>query len=420
MQPGTASRLSNDLMLAMRAYLNEGGKLFYTGKYAGLPYAESYDFDPVANEPCGNDDEVNERCVPLSNDFLQYYLGAFDYTSPGGTIFDDAGNPTGLYDIEIDETVPTFSVPAWTFGTDSANNQDHSALLQLTSAVMPADEFPQFASTIAGHFTGGVLLPYSGDYLLDSDQANGSYKRLTRTIDLTDATEAKLSFRTSYETEVAWDYFFVEAHTVGNDNWTTLPDQNGNTSTETGRSCLSGWNEIHPFVDRYQTYIPGTDDTPATCTPIGTTGEWNAVSGTSTGWEEWVIDLSDYAGSEITISLTYASDSGVQRSGVLLDDVIISTGAETSFEDALGGWEVTGPPEGSPGNANDFTRVSRDEINEEIGAIITTEDTIYFGFGFEGIDTAEQRTTVMFEAMEHLLEEGPNLARLYYLPIVGR
>ncbi|MEM8531203.1 MAG: hypothetical protein AAGF95_10200, partial [Chloroflexota bacterium] len=339
--------------------------------------------------------------------------------SPGGTIFDDEGNPTGLHDVEINQTIPTFTAPEWTFGTEGANNQDHSALLEVTSAILPADEFPQFDSTIAGRFTGGVLLPYDGNYLLASDQANLSYKRLTRTIDLTDATEATLSFRASYETEVDWDYFFVEAHTVDTDDWTTLPDQNGNTSTETGRSCLSGWNEIHPFIDRYQTYTPATDDTPATCTPTGTTGEWNAVSGESDGWEEWVIDLSDYAGSEVEVSLAYASDSAVQRRGILLDDITISTGAETSFEDGLGGWEVAGPPEDSPENANNFTRVSRESIGEDIGAIITTEDTVYFGFGFEGIDTEEQRTTVMRETMAHLLGEELDLTRRYFLPIVG-
>ena len=35
----TASRLANDEMLAVRAFLNEGGRLLYTGKYAGLQYA---------------------------------------------------------------------------------------------------------------------------------------------------------------------------------------------------------------------------------------------------------------------------------------------------------------------------------------------------------------------------------------------
>ena len=36
----------------MRSYMNEGGKLLYTGKYAGFQYQDAYLFDPVANEPC--------------------------------------------------------------------------------------------------------------------------------------------------------------------------------------------------------------------------------------------------------------------------------------------------------------------------------------------------------------------------------
>ena len=41
----------------------------------------------------------------------------------------------------------------------------------------------------------------------------------------------------SYDTEPDFDYVFVEAHTVGQDDWTTLPDANGNTSQDTGVGC---------------------------------------------------------------------------------------------------------------------------------------------------------------------------------------
>ena len=53
---------------------------------------------------------------------------------------------------------------------------------------------------------------------------------MTRTVDLTGHTSGTLKFATSYDTEPDYDYMFVEAHTVGQDNWTTLPDENGNTS----------------------------------------------------------------------------------------------------------------------------------------------------------------------------------------------
>ena len=41
----------------------------------------------------------------------------------------------------------------------------------------------------------------------------------------------------SYDTEAGFDYVFVEAHTVGQDDWTTLPDKNGNTSNDTGAAA---------------------------------------------------------------------------------------------------------------------------------------------------------------------------------------
>ena len=41
---------------------------------------------------------------------------------------------------------------------------------------------------------------------------------------------AGLSFWVKRDTEPNWDFFFVEAHTVGVDDWTTLPDVNGHSS----------------------------------------------------------------------------------------------------------------------------------------------------------------------------------------------
>ena len=98
--------------------------------------------------------------------------------------------------------------------------------------------------------------------------------------------------------------------------WTTLPDVNGHTGTDTGESCPEGWNELHPFLDHYQ----GAD-----CSPTGTTGSWNAATGTSAGSEEWVVDLSAYAGKQVELSISYVSDWATQGLGVFLDDVSIST-----------------------------------------------------------------------------------------------
>ena len=383
-------RLANDEILAIRAYLNEGGRLFRTGKNAGLGEAFGYEFNLQTNAPCDPDDP-GDGCQPLQNDFLQYYLGAYLYNDDAGTM------PNGrLFDVVgVDDP---FDSLAWGFGGPSANNQDHSASFIATSGILPASEYPLFTSWPSAKYVrpGGPFDPHTGSFYMYSNIADVSYKRLTKTINVP-AGGGDLSFWVSHDTEPAWDHVFVEAHTVGQDDWTTLPDQNGHTSTSTGDSCPEGWRALHPFLDHYQTL--NADNT---CSPTGTTGSWNAASGSSGGWGQWSVDLSAYAGTQVEVSIAYVSDWSIQGLGTFVDDIVVSTGdGTTSFETGMDGWTVTGPPAGSPPNSNDFTRTNAGGFPE--GAAITTEDTIYFGFGFEGIATPAARNAVMDAAMDHLL-----------------
>ncbi|HKG10355.1 MAG TPA: hypothetical protein VKB07_07280, partial [Gaiellaceae bacterium] len=188
----------------------------------------------------------------------------------------------------------------------------------------------------------------------------------------------------------------------GQDDWTTLPDANGHTSQSTGpndpdlASCPAGWRELHPWLDHYQTF-----DGTGACTPTGTTGAWNAASGRSAGWEQWSIDLGAYAGKQVEISIAYASDWSVQGLGAFVDDVTLSTGETTSFETSLDGWAATGPPPGSSPNSNNWTRATAAGFPE--GAVVATPDTLYMGFGVEGIATPEARSTVLRRSLEYLL-----------------
>ena len=103
---------------------------------------------------------------------------------------------------------------------------------------------------------------------------------------------ATMSFWTSYNLELDFDYMIVEAHTVGQDDWTTLPDLNGHTSSDLSndQSCPGGWsnpndaaNVLHPFLTHYQTFDPAT----GTCSPDGNARvEWNAANGSSSGWQQ--------------------------------------------------------------------------------------------------------------------------------------
>ena len=234
----------------------------------------------------------------------------------------------------------------------------------------PADSFPQFDSWPAAEYLSGLAGPFdphTGQSFMWSDRADEAYKRLTRTITVP-AGGATMSFWTSFNIEQDFDYLIVEAHTVGQDDWTTLPDQNGHTISDlsSDQSCTGGWsnpddaaNVLHPFLTHYQTFDPAT----GTCTPTGTTGEWNAANGSSSGWQQFQVDLSAYAGSQVEISITSVSDWGFQQfPGVFIDDIDVSTGeGSTSFEDdgdQMDGWTVPGAPQDAEGiegpNRNDW------------------------------------------------------------------
>ena len=171
---------------------------------------------------------------------------------------------------------------------------------------------------------------------------------------------------------------------------------------------LVGWhtdpnNEIHPFLAHYQTWN-GAD---AACDPVGTTGVWNAASGRSTGWEDWSVDLSQYAGSQVEVSISYVSDWGVQGIGVFLDDITVSSEVGTVVRDRarrLDGGRSRTRQRRQPHRLARFTDVGFEE-----GAVTTMTPTdaafrtIYFGFGFEGITSADQRSAVMGSAINFLL-----------------
>jgi hypothetical protein len=401
---GNADRLAMDEILEFRAYMNEGGRVLYTGDMAGEQYTGNVGtqlYDPQGTSTCsplpaGQDPR---RCLRLRgsgdgiNDVLQYYFGG--YVAILGDGLDDAGTPFDLVG-----TDDPFDGLAWTLnGGDSAANQHDTSSFVATSGVLPTAGFPQFESWPSAGWDrpGGPFDPHTGSQYVYSQIADVSYKRLTREIAVPATGNQNLSFWTSYDTEAEWDHVFVEARTPGGDDWTTLPDVNGHTTTATGQSCAAGWTTLHPQLNHYVTY-DGT-----ACTGTGTTGSWNAASGNSAGWQQWSVNLSAWAGQNVEVSISYASDWATQNLGVFVDDVTLPDGTSTSFETGLDGWAITGPPEGSGPNANNFIRT--DASGFPVGASITTPGSILMGFGLEGVSTAEEREAVMGRAMDQLL--GP-------------
>jgi hypothetical protein len=422
---GNASRLAMQELLEVRDFANDGGRVLYTGQRAGQQYTTGLGtqlYDPFENRQCRADPTVQARCLALSGsgdsqgDPIEYLFGAA-ITTPFGGSDPNTGDP---FDVAgIDDPLAGLS---WGFnGADSAQNQASNSSFIATGDFLkvtdPADSFPQFESWPAAEYESGLsgpFDPHTGQFFMWSDRADEAYKRLTRTITVP-VGGATLSFWTSYNLELNFDYMVVEAHTVGQDNWTTLPDLNGHTSSDLSgdMSCTGGWsnpgdaaNVLHPFLTHYQTFDPATGQ----CSPTGSTGTWNAANGSSSGWQQWAVSLAPFAGQQVEVSITSLSDWGFQQfPGVFIDDIAVSTGeGSTSFEDdgdPTDGWTVPGAPQDAQGiegpNRNDWIRRAGLGIKE--GAVVATGDTVYMGFGLEGITGALTRTEVMGRAIDYLL-----------------
>jgi len=407
---GNADRLALDEILEFRSYMNEGGKVMLAGDSAGQQYAQAAVgnqlYDPKGQVACNPPPAGIDprRCLPLWGSFgggdqvqdvLQYYLGAYlpvaNDGHAGGTAFGSTGVDDPFTGLSWGLNDPVFA----------GNNFRRSSFLT-TSGVLPTDQFKQFDSWPAARYAkpGGPFDPHTGTQYVYSQIADVSYKRLTREVAVP-AAGGSMTFWTSYDTEADWDHLFVEARTPGGNDWTTLPDANGNTTQATGESCKQensgGWRTLHPHLDHYQTQTGAS-----TCAPTGTTGAWNAASGNSGGWQEWSINLSAYAGKTVEISIAYASDWATQGIGVFLDDITLPDGTSTSFEAGLDGWAIAGPPEGTASNVNNFIRT--DASGFPVGNAIATPHSLLLGFGLEGVSTAAERNAVMGRALDHLLQ----------------
>jgi hypothetical protein len=420
-----AATLANSEILQVRSYLNEGGHLLYTGRHAGWQYANAFSYNPVSTPPFCDGTIPNStgvECLLLSDDFQQYYLGAYSFIEDGGTCTAASPNP----DCVVGEPAPIdgigpFGGTSWTLnGGTSADNHHPNPIrgttqsFLTTSSLQPQPEFTSSAVATWNTGVSGAFEPHLGSGYVYSDRANISYKRLVATLDVPAAPgDQTLDFWTSYDTERYWDYVFVEARTPDGSDWVTLPDLNGHTSNSTGldmdnSSCAAGWADpsspdvIHPHIFLYQGAECSGDDFEADA--------WNAASGRSAGWEHWDVDLSNWAGGDVELSISYVSDWEVQGVGAFVDD-IDAPGAlgDAGFEAGLGpDWTVQDGVEfGSAPNANNWYQTGSVGFQEGAAVTMAPTDgaafvTLYFGFGFEGITEAGERNAVMGQAMAYL------------------
>lgn len=364
-----AARPGNATQLELRAFLNEGGKLIEAGESAG--------------------GSVDLGGGTLSNDFSQYYLGAYTRTSlPNAGAFAGSGKLGGV---------------TGTLGDAPGNPLNAAGSFSVTSDALPLETFPQFESAGAGQYPGTVnpFGPYAGTSMAAVTHSDYAWNRLTRTIDLTSVSAAdKPALRTQllWDTEDGYDHAVLEARTAGADDWTTLPEAGGATSTAVPAECGAGYLlQAHPALKRYLTL--GDEG----CTPTGTSGSWNSFTGASDGWQQVEFDLSAYAGKTVEVSIGYITDPGSGGRGVLADNASVviggTAGQAEGFETSLGAWSTPGPPAGSPAVIKDWGLSG--ELFTTYGAV-TTGDTVLLGFGLEHVTAAADRTALVGRALAAL------------------
>jgi hypothetical protein len=158
--PETVSRLADEEMLALRDYLNEGGRLLYMGRDAGRPYTEGAGYEPVADGPCvpnllasvgltpvGGDEAnagVAGACVALSAEFFQYWLGAYENAPAGGT-----GNDSGI--APVDGVRAPFNGLGWAFAAAGVAAGRNAAAFTATAELLgPA--YPDLSGSTAARY----------------------------------------------------------------------------------------------------------------------------------------------------------------------------------------------------------------------------------------------------------------------------
>ena len=85
--PGVADLEAHRTIISVRDFVNEGGRVALQGVHAGRQYdLVEYPQEGFGPEQCDGDLQTTEegKCQPLSNDFVQYYLGAYLRSDAGG------------------------------------------------------------------------------------------------------------------------------------------------------------------------------------------------------------------------------------------------------------------------------------------------------------------------------------------------
>ncbi|WP_420492923.1 immune inhibitor A domain-containing protein [Kitasatospora camelliae] len=193
--------------------------------------------------------------------------------------------------------------------------------------------------------TTEINTPFAGGNEWWSGSADDLNVTMTRDLDLTGKTSAKLTAKAWYDLETDYDYAYAEVSTDGGANWTALA---------------------------------GTFN--------GTALPDNAINGTSGGnWGDLAFPLDAYAGKAIKVRFHNTTDGGVHMKGLALDEIAITADGATVFTDGAesgdNGWTATGFSRISGKFSKDYDQKYLVE-NRQYVSYDTTLKTGPYNFGF--------------------------------------
>ncbi|MEV6514703.1 immune inhibitor A domain-containing protein [Micromonospora chalcea] len=178
-------------------------------------------------------------------------------------------------------------------------------------------DLPDKVISLATPHSGGNMW-YSG-----ADQ-NWADVKLSRTVTVPNAADAKFWMWNNYVIEADWDFGFVEV------------------STDSGAT----WNEQKVYAEGGA--LVSTNDGYAD--PNGRMVDFGnkkyGLSGSTGGWRHDYVDLSSFAGQTVQVRLRYATDEAFVERGWFADDFSVTGGGATTWSDDVesgaAGWTQTG------------------------------------------------------------------------------
>ncbi|MFD4408517.1 immune inhibitor A domain-containing protein [Streptomyces sp. NPDC058251] len=158
--------------------------------------------------------------------------------------------------------------------------------------------------------TTTVVTPAQGSSQWWSGSGDNLKNTLTRSVDLTGKSAAKLTLDGWYDIEANYDYLYTEVSTDGGANWTALDGT----------------------VDGAAIPRDGSDK------PV--------LTGTVDGYKKLSYSLDAYAGKKIDIRFRYQTDGGVALKGFAADEITVTADGSALFSDnaesADAAWTATG------------------------------------------------------------------------------